>query len=302
MKRLLVNSNSSHIISGSSKLLTSVVDPIAYEGFNYFPGTYLNRGTSLTNALYGGYGWLKVSPPVLNNNYGWYFQGGSGVIKNSSQLEYSTGSDVLLRQNNYLDSASFYATCGRRVDNTIGGRFDTYLNGSSRVGLDGTTLYFSVLLRKDANNNESLFICTSPNDISWVGAQELTINNICFGYLNDNEFRTGGIMKWGIRLGGVNYISPTDLISSKTVTIGETVLFVVQIDYNTTGNNIYGWINPTLLPIKPAADVSGTWVADISFKSLSLTTGTAQGSGSVDEIRVGATWESVIPYVSGSTI
>ena len=116
---------------------------LAYEGFNYAQNTPLHN-------QFGGVGWAERWE-VQNNNIS--IPGFMGA--NSSPMIWSN----LLGFGNYIVGGNSYLTIGRRLNLENTGAFAAYLNGNGRIGLAGTTLYMSVLVRKEYNITKLQQLC-----------------------------------------------------------------------------------------------------------------------------------------------
>ena len=148
-------------------------------------------------------------------------------------------------------------------------------------GDDGTTTYYSILLRPDADSD--------PEADDYYGLQ--LFSNGGFG---DLFIGKGGAMtNYGLE----NTTIFEDDESSVAPTFGETVLLVVRADFTDFDDIFSLYVNPTPGDPEPA-------VADATlFFDLGTQNGLAMNSGggaevSFDEIRIGETFADVMPVAT----
>ncbi len=136
---------------------------------------------------------------------------------------------------------------------------------STSLGADNTTAYLSFLFRPDAG-------------FGFYGG--LNFGN-AFAGLSGNQTHFG-------LEGPGNSVS----LSSVAAT-GQTVLFVIRMDFLPGNDRLSLFLNPTPgLPEPGAADVSRS---DLDLGSVNSVTINNYGGFTTDEIRIGDSWESVTP-------
>ena len=224
---------------------------VAYESFDYAQGQNL-LGQS------GGFGFTGA----------WY---GS-----SSSTNYSIGSATL--------GYSGLPTSGRRVNGQAAAtnawmRRDLPASRDNPIGKNGTTTYFSMLLRPTGTSlsgqGYSVLSLVQPGQFGTV-PQELTIG-------------MNGAGTYGIgQLGGVNRVA-----SNILPTLNQTALLVVKAEFNPLGqqNDTFTlFVNPILGAGEPVGGVQKT---DFNIGTFSQIAIRSTGKFEIDEIRVGSTFDSV---------
>jgi glucuronoarabinoxylan endo-1,4-beta-xylanase len=247
----------------SNEPLTGQV--LAYEGFSSSPGA-LNGAT-------GGDGWASA----------WDVQNGDITIPgyniaSGSNLTYST----LVVSGNYAVGGNAYLTSGRVLNMDVSGPFADYLN-NGLVGASGKTIYASCLLRKDVNNDDEISFRLVANSNPVVNAV------LAAGFFGGNS-KTDGLRYWTLQVGS------TYLKTSIPVVVGQSCLLVLKITFGSP-NFISLYVNPTSIASgEPAlASVSSNTTDPVSFKTIAFYGGNGHGFGSIDEIRLGASFADVTP-------
>lgn len=244
---------------------------LAYDGFNYANNTPLD-------GLYGGTGWATPWE-VQNDNTAIPGYQGAGA----TSLTYAD----LQTFGNYITGGSSYVTIGRSLNLSSTGPFAAYLNNSGRIGLAGTSLFVSTLLRKDANDDEFVSIMLQGgNSVPWVTNQN---PQAAMGYFS-TQSNVAGIRYWGISINGVVYNS------SVPVLIGQTVFLVMEIQFGTSGHTINYWINPVTIGANaPSPTITQAIVGDLQFNAVAAYLGSNAGQGAIDEIRLASSFQCVAP-------
>lgn len=194
---------------------------------------------------------------------------------------------------------------GRRI-NIGGSQFTNYVD-NGKLGKSGTTLYYSGLIRKEANNNSNAAVfymnngcCVSQTNIS---------PKFAIGYFG-NKSETGGVKYWTLYNheygNGTGDEFDRDNIgvytkSNVEVVEGQTMFYVLKVEYGTpfSSNTTFSlYINP--LPINGlpnTADV--TYASNYNFviESIAMEDNSSTNAYSVDELRIGATFADVAPPV-----
>ena len=241
---------------------------LAYDGFQY------NNNLPL-HALSLGTGWDDT----------WVVQG-----ENTNIPGYQTTNNTALNfadlqtEGIYCTGGNSYLTAGRQLDVTAGGAFDAYLNANGRIGADGTTLYYSVLLRKEANNSENIVVILHNDNIPWY-ANGPRVGVGYFGAASD----VGGQRRWSLSINGTVYPSSVQL------TAGSTAFLVVSINFGAT-NTVNFYVNPSSIGgSAPTPTLTQTTNSALEFRSLALYLGDDTNNGSVDEIRFASTYQCATP-------
>ncbi|MEZ4959826.1 MAG: PKD domain-containing protein [Saprospiraceae bacterium] len=247
---------------------------LAYDGFDY--------GSNLPlNGLSGGGGWSQA----------WYVQNGDVVLPG---YQSSTAAGSLMFGNlqtigRHATGGRVYLTAGRRLDTSDSGPFSEYVAaGQNGIGTQtGDTLWMSALLRKDQNNNSSVYAGLHGSDLSWC--DNCTAEKVEFGYF-EGQSDVGGQRRWTLRIGNTYY--PTSI----PVTIGTEAFFVVEIRLlaGSTAVNLY--VNPAQLGNgNPAPEMSQSSATPFVFRSSVAYLGNSPGYGSVDEIRLASSYACAAP-------
>ncbi len=204
-------------------------------------------------------------------------------ISNSSPMSYGS----LARSGNYAIGGREYLTSGRRLDTSSNGPFKDYLSGTSGlIGASGKTLWMSFLLRKDANNDQPCYVFTSNEPTVWYPHTPL----VSAGYFGSPS-HSGGTRYWTLKIGTSSYYR-----TNVPVTIGQTVLLVVKIEFGST-NTVSLYVNPSSLggnpPSSPSASATAT--SSLAFRNFGYYGGEGTNQSSLDEIRFGDSFAAVTP-------
>jgi len=234
---------------------------LGYESFDYTAGVILH-------GLDGGVGW----------NGGWAVQAGntdpSGYrVEGVKPLTYST----LETSTNYMEGGIAYLGASRKLDVSKTGAFKDYLTSDGKnIGKPGTTIWASMLVRKNLNNDELL-------RLNFGGG-----NNILFGFLGD---KNGGNRYWSLKVGGEQKVSDVSIVA------GQTSLVVFKLEFG--GNSkVSMFIDPLTLggeaPEEPEISIETS--ASIAFQSFgAILSQAGLNHGSLDQIRFGTSYGSVTP-------
>lgn len=222
---------------------------LTYEGFGYNNNTILDSTT-------GGSGWAADWGQFLGNNTAYTNKTGS-----------------------LADPTATLTTTGNHVESGAGG-FEGRYNNFPSYGANGTTAFFSILLRVDSlgltgqagGGNGGfilqLFTSTANGDLA-IG-------------------KNGTDSTWDLEHGS------TRVSAGSSPVVGQTVLLVLRADYLNPGVDTFKlYINPTgqTEPGSPNATMS----YDIGTQNglgLNVFNG---AKASFDEIRIGTTWADVVP-------
>ena len=252
-------------------LFSQTCQYLAYEGFNYVNNLPLHN-------QFGGVGWAERWE-VQNNNIS--VPGFTGA--SSSPMSYGS----LLSFGNYVVGGNSYLTIGRRLNLTNGGPFTPFLNGSGRIGQAGTSLYMSVLLRKEYNNSQMVAaMLQGGNNTPWVTNQNPRAAVGYFGTASE----IAGIKYWSLS------VNNSVFISNVPITIGATTLLVMRIDFGNGTHTVSFWANPvTIAANMPTSNLTQTITGTLQFNAFAASLGYSNGQASIDEIRIGSSYECVTP-------
>ncbi len=164
----------------------------------------------------------------------------------------------------------------------------TASNPQSFIGRNGTTIWFSCLLRKDINNNEPTFVSLHKNATS---TDITTGNRIEIGYFGAAS-NSGANKRWSLRVNG----TVTQGDAGANINIGNTItnfaLLVVRIDFNSgSQNRVRLYVNPTNLTAVPAANADITTAAvDNTIRAVAYFGGTSANQSALDELRFASSY------------
>lgn len=233
-----------------------------YLAYDYFG----NAPNSPLEGSYSGQGWTTPWDVQNNNASVPGYQ-----LNNTTPLSFG----ALQTAGNYASGGQVFLTAGRDLDNTVGGTFDSYLAGDN-IGAAGTTFFTSLLLRKDANNADWVFMSLSNSTLGWC--IPCSTAEVAVGYFGTDS-DIGGQRRWSLRINGTVYPS------SEAVVVGTAALLVLQFDFDAT-TNINLFVNPaSLAGAAPAPTLSQSTTDVINFRTIALYLGDFPNSASVDEIR-----------------
>lgn len=173
------------------------------------------------------------------------------------------------------------------------------------IGQDGTTLWFSVVLRKETNDNAPIRFDLVSSD----GTNDYSRIDLGVGYYGTSS-NSGGQRYWTMATLRDNSTLTTDFtLSNAPVIIGEPALLVVKARFGVT-DRFDLFVNPPNLgtsePTTPNATRTTPGGVDIRFRSSRFRTGLGYGydsdgtnnglnKGSLDEIRFGDSFAAVTP-------
>lgn len=245
----------------------------AYDGFDYSQNNALEAQNS-------GSGW--ASPWFVQNNDpqlpGYQTGGGSLIYADLRTVD------------GHASGGRAYLTAGRRLDTSPAGPFADYVTDSDNgIGTrTGGTLWMSALLRKDQNNNQSVFAGLHGSDLAWC--DNCTGEKIEFGYFEGHS-DVGGQRRWTLRIGNAYYPTPVP------VTIGSPAFFVLKLIFNPGGTTAELSVNPATLGAAgpPAPTVVQSAGAALVLRSVVAYLGNSPGNGSIDEVRLADSYACVAP-------
>lgn len=255
----------------NSFLFAQPCNYLAYDGFSY-------TADSPLEARQGGTGWLAP----------WNVQGENTTVPGYQIAGGSTLSWLDLQTAGAHVSGGFqYLTAGRRLNTQNDGPFAPWLNNDGAIGQAGTTLWSSLLLRKNQNNDETIAAIWHESNLQWCDG--CTSNKVAVGYFGSNS-DVGGQRRWTLRIHDAYY--PT----SFPVVAGETVFFVLKFEFLAGSATVSLFVNPTQLGLQtPDPDLVQNSAVPLQIRSLALYLGNDPASGQADEIRMAASYACVAP-------
>src|ERR1017187_9710232 len=235
---------------------SGAADPnlLTYEPFAYNQGSVAttldgqpNNGTQASN------GWANVT-------WGQFLGGATSYTIVHGSL--SDPSNLLVTTGNCAQTQGGFA-----------GRYNQFAS----YGANGSTAYFSILIRPDS----------APTSTNYYGLQ--LFNNSGQGDLFVGKNGSG--LNWGLQHGTTNTFSSIACVSN------QTVLLVLRGDYTSGADTFRLYVNPTPGAAEPAsADATVTY--DIGTQNgLALSAGNL-GAATFDEIRIGTTYADVTTAVT----
>ena len=142
-----------------------------------------------------------------------------------------------------------YLTAGRRLDTTTA--FAPYdVSGTQQIGAAGTTLWFSVLVDRQTPvgaGQTPTSVDFSNNSVEWND----NTRQFGVGYYGSSS-DSGGVGYWSLLVGG------TVLRSNVPISVGQTSLLVLQMNFSTTGDTFSLYVNPTSLGSSAPTAASAT--------------------------------------------
>lgn len=244
---------------------------LAYEGFDYPTNTPLQ-------GLQGGTGWL--SP--------WNVQSENTTLPG---YQIAAGSPLqwldLQTAGNQASGGFAYLTSGRRINTNSDGPFAPWLTQDGTIGKPGTTLWTSILLRKNQQSDEQIAAVWHSDNIQWCDG--CTSNKISVGYFG-NPSNVNGQRRWSLQLGSTVYPSNVPMVPN------ETAFLVLKIEFSANNTLVSLYVNPSELGNgTPAPTLTQTTTFPLQIRSFALYLGDDAASGQADEIRMGASYACTAP-------
>ncbi|HEX2748566.1 MAG TPA: immunoglobulin domain-containing protein [Verrucomicrobiales bacterium] len=257
--------NTVSTVTSNPAHLTVIARPeglLGYEGFDY------DAGSSALSGKGGGLGW--TGPWQLINN------GSDDIIAGNltAGLNAPDGFDALSFGN--CVNLPNGRRDGRLLDTTATGTFGSrgYLDAFGNIGADGKTLYISFLQQ--------------PNDTTLF--YEFEFHRADLG----DGGRIGGIGNDQVGT-NVNLRAPNNI----HLPIGEgntgVNFYVVRIDYKDGNDDIRVYRNSTSVTEPAVPTLLAPAQADMSFNGISFGAFVNGRTVAHDEVRLGETWQSVVP-------
>lgn len=246
---------------------------MASDGFNYPPDQALHDQQ-------GGSGWAEP----------WHVQGLSTQIPGYQTASGSLAFADLQTSGGQVSGGREYLTAGRRLNASPDGPFADYIDDySDGIGSQkGGALWMSALLRKDQNNNQSIFAGLHSDNISWCN--DCTQRRVEFGYFEGHS-DVGGQRRWTLRIGNSYY--PTVV----PVSVGTAAFFVLKLTFLEQHTAVELFVNPGSLGVAgpPAPTLAQNTPEPFEFRSAHLYLGNSAGNGSADELRLAASYACAAP-------
>ncbi len=201
-------------------------------------------------------------------------------LASSSLLQYPG----LRSSGSYAKGGDAYQTTGRRFDTSATGAFSGNLSAGV-IGAQGTTLWMSILIRKDASTDDENSITLHPGTLAWYVKAPL----VAIGYFGGSS-NQGSTRFWSIKASGVV------LKTTVPVVAGQTTLLVLRMDF-ASSTTVALYVNPVALgdAAPPSASAQRVIASSSCFRSLAYYGGTGPNQSSIDEIRVGTSYAAVTP-------
>jgi len=246
---------------------------LAYDGFDYPSNTPLE-------GLQGGTGWQTPWNVQSENT-------------NLPGFEIATANPLqwldLQTAGNFTSGGLAYLTAGRRLNTSTSGSFANLLTQDGTIGKPGTTLWASILLRKNQNNDEPVAAIWHESNLQWCDG--CTANKVAVGYFGSNS-NVGGERRWSLRIQNQFYPTSVPMVPN------ETVFLVLKFEFLAGSTLVSLFVNPTALgndaPL-PSPTLSQTTNTPVSIRSLALYLGDDPASAQADEIRMGTTYACTVP-------
>lgn len=260
MKSTIITLNIA-MMAVSSQLLAV---QIAYDSFGYSTGESLNgqNGGSGWSA-----GWSDRESPAADSlttgsglTYGNLVVGGNGAFTDgaSTQLNYR-----------YID------TSGSSIAATNG-----LLNGNSELGVDGTTIWISYLIRRDA---------ATANDTNFFGISLYKAGDVDAGIMAPRTPTSSDGGAWMLS-------TSTRESTGVSIVDDETYFFAVKVEF-TPGNDLVSlYVDPDLTLADPGAANASLSIVGLEFSGFRIA-GVSGANYSVDEFRMGTTYSDVSPTI-----
>ena len=124
------------------------------------------------------------------------------------------------------------------------------------------------------------------NNVPWVTNQDPRAVVGYFGAASE----VAGVKYWSLSVNSNVYVSNVPVI------IGATTLLVMRIDFGNGTHTVSFWANPiTIGATMPAANLTQTITGNLQFNAFAANLGSSNGQSSMDEIRIGSSYECVTP-------
>lgn len=270
---------------------------LAYDDFGAAP----IANPQILHGVTTGAGWTQ-GWQVQNYNAATYTDG----YKLGALLPLRPGSIRTL--GSYAVGGRGYEMTTRALDVNSFGSFVAIGSNPAAIGQDGTTLWMSVLLRKETNDNAPVRFDLVNAD----GSAEFSRVDVGVGYYGTMS-NAGGQRYWTLAVLRDVATSAIDFVQTNVpVVVGQPVLLVLKMKFGAT-DRFDLFVNPGVLgaaaPTTPDATWTTTGAPDIRFRSARFRTGLGLGfdndgtsnglnKGSLDEVRIGDSFAAVTPALA----
>ncbi len=248
---------------------------LAYDGFDYDANAPLN-------GLSGSTGWQSF----------WDVQNATATVP-GYQINNGAGSlqyNDLQQTGRYAIGGYQYLTSGRMLNTSDSGPFGVYVaEYETGIGTQtGGTLWTSVLLRKDGNNGQTVWVDYHNNNIAWCS--NCASQHIAVGYFGANS-DVAGQRRWTLRLNGNFY--PTSI----PVVTGATVFIALRLTFNDGITQVDMFVNPATLGSNTPAvpTMSQTTGSANIIRNVAVYLGDGVANGAIDELRFATSYQCVAP-------
>jgi PKD repeat protein len=262
------------LLNANAPLFGQVCQYLAYEAFDYDTGIPMH-------GLNGGSGW-QTGWEVQNNDTA---IPGYQVSSIGGSMSYSN----LQTSGNKAVGGSGYLLFGRQLNSQDGGPFDDYVApGDEGIGTQtGDTLWLSAMIEKKLNNSDNVFMGLHGGNIAWWNGGSPYIAE--FGYF-DGHSTVGGQRRWTLRLGSSYYPTSVQMVP------GEAVFFVMGIRFQPGNTAVDLYVNPNSLGNNtPVPTMTVNANAAFVFYNFAGYLGDSSGQGSIDELRLSASYTCSAP-------
>ena len=192
----------------------------------------------------------------------------------------------------YLEAGVAFQSAWRWLDveNTLS-RFAMIRKGKdpAQVGLSGTTLWLSFLVRKEKLDNDAALLALAAKEFYQDDFAAVRI-----GY--ENWGNKPGPRLWSLQVRNPENKGWVTLPSDVPVEAGKTVLIVARLTFGRK-DAVALYVNPPLAgpaPVKPSVEFTSDTGRKLNFRNLVIWGG-SPGNSSFDEIRIGDSFKAVTP-------
>lgn len=177
-------------------------------------------------------------------------------------------------------------TAGHDFDTSPNGPFASYLTNSV-IGNSGTTLWLSVLLRKETNDDQQTWVSLNNEQVDWCAT--CTTQEVNVGYFGSGS-DAQGTRYWSLQLGGAVYRT------SVPVVIGQTALLVLSVNFG-TATQCQLYVDPNSLggPAPDASNAQASIATNLLMHNLDYYGGDTSGNSSLAAIRIGTSYAAITP-------
>ncbi len=249
-------------------------------------------------------------PPFLqnlNSGTGW---GATWQVQNAGVNYPATGFRILnttplsygqLRQTgSYGIGGNQGADITRALDVAAFGTRAVVGSGPPVIGQGGTVLWVSVLMRKETDDGQGIFLAFNNS----ASNGQITNGMAAIGYFFGGVSDASGQRWWSLSARNAANNNFDITRSNVPVVVGQSALLVLRIQFGAQ-DRFHLWINPALAVVEPAlGTANATWqttgATDIVFRTIGIDITGDFNRASFDELRLGETCAAVTPVWSAS--